>query len=98
MVRLAQGMKVKVLEAKGGIVRMATQEVPPAVVIDQIEGGAGRRDRVSVEVAAHTGAGHRLLQSFTRGVNANLTEKTHFGSQARRRGGAVGPAAANGLV
>ncbi len=48
MVRLAQGMKVKVREAKGGIVWMATQEVPPAVVIDQIEGGAGRRGGVSI--------------------------------------------------
>src|SRR6266852_2974353 len=98
MVRLAQGMKVKVREAKSGIVWMATQEVPPAIVIDQIEGGAGRRVGVSVEVAAHAGAGQRLLQSFARGVNANLPAKTHLGSQARSRGGAVGPAAANGLM
>src|SRR5713101_3648848 len=98
MVRLAHGQEVKVREAKGGIVWMATQEVPPAIVIDQIEGGAGRRGGASVQVAADTGAGHCFLQSFARGVNADLPDKTYFGSQARRGGGAVGPAAADGLM
>ena len=92
-----QSCKVKILEAKGFIVREATEKMSLAVGHTQGDGGAGRTMRVTTQARLHAVAFHGVPQACSQRVRSDLADEPDAATKRGRGAGAVGPAAANGF-